>query len=87
MSLFNNRRVEEDLEKIRRANTNPIDIEKEDIVKEEEKKNVKIRLKELTFKDYIAMVIAVFSIVIPYLLIFIGLLALFAYIFYLIYLR
>ncbi|MCL1831108.1 MAG: hypothetical protein FWG21_06720 [Oscillospiraceae bacterium] len=87
MFPLNSKRVNDDLSKIRRSNLDPEQREKEDLELEEDKKQTKAKLKDLTFKDYIAMVIAVFSIIIPYLLILFAVLFLFVFLFYLIYLR
>jgi len=83
----NKERINEDLERIRRANISSSEAIEEDKASEIEKTKVKERLKELTFKDYLAMIIAVFSIIIPYLLILVGVLVLFVFLFYLVYLK
>jgi len=87
MFLGNNRRVKEDLEKIRRSNLGDGELSETNKSELKERNKVKERLKELTFKDYLAMVIAVFSIIIPYFLILIGILALIVLFLYLFYLR
>ena len=87
MFLGNNRRVKEDLEKIRRANIPADELAKSEDSELIERKEVNEKLKELTFKDYLAMVIAVFSIIVPYFLILIGILVLVIFILYLLYLR
>ena len=86
--LFNHsRRITEDLEKIKRANIDPIAAVKAESLSDEEKKKVQENLKGLTFTDYVAMVIAVLSIVVPYLLILLVVLGIFIFLFYLIYLK
>ena len=87
MFFQNNRRVKEDLEKIRRSNLGDGELSETNKSELKERNKVKERLKELTFKDYLAMVIAVFSIIIPYFLILIGILALIVLFLYLFYLR
>lgn len=87
MFYGNKKRIDEDLQRIRDANLDTENSDEKEKVSKEEKRKIKESLKEITFKDFIAMVIAVFSIIIPYLLIFIGVLGLFVLFFYLIYLR
>ena len=69
--LVSRRRVEEDLERIRLANLPP---EKQ---KEEEKKQqiAHENATRLEKGDLLAMIIAFFSVVLPYILIFIGVMA------------
>ncbi len=69
--LFSRRRVEEDLERIRKANLPP---EKQE---EEEKKQqlAKENATRLEKGDLLAMILAFFSVVLPYVLIFIGVMA------------
>ena len=86
--LFNNsKRVSEDLQKIRQVNLDPAITQEKEKLSDEEKKKAKELLKELTFKDYIAMVIAVFSIIVPYFLILIGVLAILLFLLYLFYFK
>ena len=61
--FFNNRRVEEDLERIRRAN---LDTEEQ---KTDTRQKASARDNDLriTAKDILAMTIAVFSLILPYL--------------------
>lgn len=67
--FFNNRnRVEEDLERIRKANLSP---EQQEIEAEKERAfQAKMQAEDLklTAKDILAMSIAVFSLLIPYVL-------------------
>ena len=83
----NSKRISEDLEKIKRANLDPLYLSEQEKITEDEKKQTVEKLKELTFKDYFAMVIAVFSIIIPYLAILIGVIILFIVLFNFLYLR
>ena len=72
--MFNKHRVEEDLERIRKANLPsdvPVSITIEPATAEE----------KIGFKDVLAMIIAVFSLTLPYVLIFIGVMAVVVYAF------
>ena len=82
MSLGNKRRVEEDLERIRRANLQPEELATEEKQAAIDKQEASERLKEFTAHDYLAMVIAALSIIVPYLLIFSGVMALLIFLFY-----
>lgn len=85
--LFRGKRtVEKDLERIRRANLSDEEREAEDKAAEEEKQNAKETMESLTAKDYLAMAIAALSIVIPYALIIIGVMALIWFLIYKFYL-
>jgi len=66
--MFNNRRVEEDLERIRRAN---LPRERRDSADKKEKRARDASKEDLrfSFKDIFAMTIAVFSLLLPYVLI------------------
>lgn len=70
--LGQHRRVEEDLERIRKANRSPEQAAREDA----QERALKKRLKEEPFgaKDIFAMIIAIFSLILPYLLAFVGIL-------------
>jgi VIT1/CCC1 family predicted Fe2+/Mn2+ transporter len=81
MALFGNRRVEEELERIRKANLPPEVIEAEEAKKREMKEAIQSGDMNITAKDVLAMIIAAFSIIIPYALIFIGIAALVLYLF------
>lgn len=63
--LFLKNKVEEDLEKIRRANL------PDEFVNSEKPKNENAKLK-LEKNDLLAMILAVFSLILPYVLAFIG---------------
>ena len=79
--MFNNRRVEEDLERIRRAN---LPDERLAALKAEEQRAAhSAGQSELrfSFKDIFAMTIAVFSLVLPYVFIIGGALALALFLF------
>ena len=83
--LFDTRRkVDEDLEKIRFANLPP-EVQGKEI---EEKKKRKEEFEAIEFEknDRLAIIIAVFSIVIPYLLAFLGIIGAVLLLFYYVYL-
>ena len=81
--IFGNRhRVEEDLERIRQANLSPEELEEQQEKAAAEKEETIERLKEFTFKDFLAMVLAALSIIVPYFLIFSAIMALFVFLFY-----
>lgn len=67
--LFNKKRVDEDLEKIRRANLH--DKSTSDISVSDETKATADEIK-LEKGDLTAMILAVFSLILPYLLVFIA---------------
>lgn len=66
--LFGKNRVEEDLDKIRRANL------PSEYKNDEEQKNESAKLK-LEKNDLIAMILAVFSLVLPYFIGFVAIMA------------
>ena len=78
--LFSNRRVEEELERIRKANLPPAKPEEEVavIATEETAEDADVNI---TAKDIFAMIIAAYSIILPYAAIFIGITILFVYLF------
>ena len=79
--LFDNRRVEEDLERIRKANLPP-EVREAEMEKEREAVNaLRSSSERLTAKDILAMTIAVLSLVLPYALIIFGAVILFLLIF------
>ena len=88
MPFFSNRRVEEDLERIRKANLpDKNDIGEEVIDSEigetfETAENIETVDIGFTAKDVLAMIIAAFSIIIPYALLFIGIGIVFVYFFF-----
>lgn len=65
--IFDRRRVDEDLEKIRRTNL-------PHLFAKEESKALSEPTEKIGAKDIFAMIVAVFSIVLPYVLGFIGIL-------------
>ena len=82
--MFRSKRVEEDLARIRHANMPdkyPLPIEKKALPNGTEED------ERFGFKDILAMIIAAFSIIIPYVLIFVGVMAIILYIVYLFFLR
>ena len=85
--LFRNRRMlEQDLERIRRDSLPSDVLEQEDKKAEQERQAIKAAAGELTFKDYLAMVIAVLSIIVPYLVVFIAVIAVIVFLAYKFYL-
>ncbi|MCL2095387.1 MAG: hypothetical protein FWH10_00615 [Oscillospiraceae bacterium] len=68
--MFNNRRVEEDLERIRRANLSPEQFEEEEKREREMREAVRAGEVRVTVKDIVAMTIAIFSLILPYLAVF-----------------
>jgi hypothetical protein len=81
LPLFSNRRVEEELERIRKANLPPEAREAEETQEREAAETIQPDDTKITAKDVLAMVIAAFSIVIPYAVVFIGLAALVLFLF------
>jgi len=89
--LFGNRRVEEELERIRKANL-PSEQEKIEEITDCEILSVEEAVDSvkpaesvdigITAKDVLAMIIAAFSIVIPYALLFLGIAVLFIFLFF-----
>ena len=89
--LFNNRRVEEELERIKKANLPPIkpgaEVAKanettEAIENTETTESIDGADVKITAKDILAMIIAAFSIILPYAAIFIGVTILFVLFFF-----
>lgn len=67
--MFSNRRVEEDLERIRKANLPPEKLEAEEAKEQAVRDAISTGEIRITFKDIFAMTIAVFSLILPYLLV------------------
>lgn len=63
------RRVEEDLERIRKANLSPEKLAQEEQAQAEDRARIAEAAEHLTAKDYLAMAIAALSIIMPYALI------------------
>ena len=85
MPIFSKRIVEEELERIRVANLPPEKTEAEEVEETEEPEAIEaIQTDEvkITPKDILAMIIAAFSLIIPYALIFLALTALIVYFFF-----
>ena len=87
--FFGNRRVEEELERIKKANLP----QKEEELKAEDEsaidesidiiaENIDLDDPKFTAKDVLAMIIAAFSIILPYALIMLGLMVLFVFFFF-----
>lgn len=77
--MFNfKNRVEEDLERIRRANLLP-DKSDEEFVKKQEKSSASDEKLNLEKNDLTAMILAVFSLILPYFLVFVGIMGLSVY--------
>ena len=69
--LFSRRRVEEDLDRIRKANL-PAEKQAEE---EKQQQAARENASRLEKGDLLAMIIAFFSVILPYILIFIGVMA------------
>ena len=85
MPIFTKRIVEEELERIKKANLPPEKPEAEEVEETEElevTETIQTDEVKITAKDVLAMIIAAFSIIIPYALIFLGLTALIVYLFF-----
>lgn len=67
----NRRRVDEDLERIRRANLPPDKMAEEEAAEKRGRKNA----EAFTAKDIFSATLAAFSVVLPYVAVFVGLLA------------
>jgi len=68
--FFNNRnRVDEDLERIRKAHLSPEALKKEEEEEREIRDSLKSEEGKITAKDVLAMSIAIFSLIIPYVLV------------------
>ncbi|MDD2493853.1 MAG: hypothetical protein PHE29_01535 [Tissierellia bacterium] len=76
--LFGRNRVEEDLEKIRRANLPPEKLEEEDKIKKEQEES----MLQLEKNDVLAMILAVFSLILPYIIAFMAVIGLVVFLFY-----
>jgi len=63
---FNKRRLEEDLERIRKSNLSPEKRAAEDAAEQADKEFIREALKGVRAKDVFAMTIAAFSVVLPY---------------------
>jgi len=79
--MFNNRRVEEDLERIRRANLPPEVFKAEDEEKRRVTEVYQTAKYRVTFKNIFAMTIAVLSLILPYAIILIAVMVVFMYLF------
>ncbi len=69
MFSFGKDRLNEDLEKIRKSGLSPEARAKEIAREEEEKRKIKENLSEFTWKDVLAMSIAIIEIILPIILI------------------
>ena len=78
--MYNNRRVQEDLERIRRANQ-PSERLRETEEIPQKRNDAKSAAMRLTFKDILAMTIAVLSLVLPYVFLIGGAAVLFMFLF------
>lgn len=76
--LFGRNRVEEDLEKIRRANLPPEKLAEEDRIKKEREES----MLQLEKNDLLAMILAVFSLVLPYIIAFMAIIGFVVFLFY-----
>lgn len=66
MFFSNRRRVDEDLERIRKANLSP----EEQAREEQEKKAAEQNMEQLSPKTFFAMIAAIYSLILPYVLVF-----------------
>jgi len=79
--MFDKRRVEEDLERIRRANLPPEVREAEDEENRKAMEAFRDSENRLTAKDIFAMIIAVLSLILPYAIIIFGIMVLVIFMF------
>jgi len=75
----NKDRVEEDLQKIRQANLSPEKFEEECRIKKQKTESASMEKLYLEKNDLLAMVLAVFSLVLPFILIFIAIMGIFVF--------
>lgn len=75
----NKDRVEEDLQKIRQANLSPEKFEEECRIKKQKTESTSMEKLHLEKNDLLAMVLAVFSLVLPFILIFIAIMGIFVF--------
>ncbi len=69
MLFINKEKVDEDVEKIREYTLSPEQLQESIARKEKEKKEIKEKSEGLTFKDVVAMTIAIIELILPYFLI------------------
>jgi len=75
----NKDRVEEDLQKIRQANLSPEKFEEEWRIKKQKTESASMEKLYHEKNDLLAMVLAVFSFVLPFILIFIAIMGIFVF--------
>ena len=78
--LWNNKRVEEDLERIRRANLPRERLTAEQAAQKIDENNIKENLKDISAKEIFLMMIAALSVVLPH----IGIIAVMLFLFWLV---
>ena len=66
MPLIRRSRVEEDLERIRRANLPPEALADENAARLADRERIKERVKDVAGKEIFAMVLAALSVILPY---------------------
>ena len=81
--MNNKRRLEEDLEKIRVANLPDDERAELEAAKEKDLAEGRAKVEKLGFKDYLAMVIAAVSLILPYVLFIFGAMAVVVLLFWL----
>lgn len=69
--VFNKRRVEQDLERIRKANLTDEQRAHEEAQAQEEQRRL-ASIEKIGKKDILAMIIAAFSVILPYVLVFVS---------------
>lgn len=79
--IFGKKRVEEDLDRIRRANLPPEKFEEDNRKNNNEKTDFEEKIK-LEKNDILAMILAVFSLILPYIILFLAIIGLFIYLLY-----
>lgn len=76
MLFIRKEQVDKDVEKLRQSMMSPEQLKREQTRKEAEIKKHQEAVSEFTWKDVLAMSIAIFEILLPYMLVFAGVMAL-----------
>lgn len=79
--IFGKKRVEEDLDRIRRANLPPEKFKEDNRKNNNEEIDFEEKIK-LEKNDILAMILAVFSLILPYIILFLAIIGLFIYLLY-----
>ncbi|MBR4162611.1 MAG: hypothetical protein IKR11_03745 [Solobacterium sp.] len=69
MIFLKKEKVDEDVEKIRQYTLTPEQLQQSIAKKEKEKREIKEKSEDITFKDVVAMTIAIIELILPYFLI------------------